>query len=176
MYSAFRTGLVAALLVTGFGLIGLAQNDKRASPHEKAAAKVDGASISVEYGRPYAKGRQIWGGLVPYGKIWRTGADEATTLVTDRTLVFGSLSVPPGTYTLYTLPGETESKLAINKQTGQWGTQYDEAQDLGRVALKRAPLSSPVEQFTISIVDTPGGGTLKFEWADASLSTDFTVK
>lgn len=176
MHTAFRTGLLVAVITTTFGLTGFAQNEKRASPHEKTSAKVDGAAITVEYGRPYVKGRQIFGGLVPYGKIWRTGADEATTLVTDKTLVFGSLTVPPGTYTLYTLPGETESKLVINKQTGQWGTQYTESEDLGRVTLKRAPLSPAAEQLSISVVDTPAGGTLKIDWSDTSLSADFTVK
>jgi hypothetical protein len=168
-------GIIAGLLVLGIG-VALDAQRQRASPHEKVDATVDGAKISVEYGRPFAKGRKIFGGLVPFGQVWRTGADEATTLVTDSTLVFGKTEVPAGKYTLYTLPGEKEWMLVINKQTGQWGTQYAEAQDLGRVAMKRAATASPVEQLTIGITDTPAGGTLKIEWADTAATADFTVK
>lgn len=135
-----------------------------------------GAKISVTYGRPYVKGRKIFGGLVSYGKVWRTGADEATTLVTDRMLAFGTTEVPAGTYTLYTLPGEKEWLLIINKQTGQWSTQYTMEQDLARIAMEPAPTSVPVEQMTISFVDTAAGGTLKIEWSDTSVTAIFTVK
>jgi hypothetical protein len=168
-------GLIAGLLVIGVG-VALDAQRQRASPHEKAEATVDGAKITIEYGRPYMKGRKIFGGLLPFGQVWRTGADEATTLTTDKTLVFGSTQVPAGKYTLYTIPGEQDWTLIINKQTGQWGTQYDQAQDLGRVKMTRTAAASPVEQLTIGITDTPAGGTVKIEWADASASADFTVK
>jgi hypothetical protein len=111
-----------------------------------------------------------------YGKVWRTSADEATTFVTDRTLAFGMTEVPAGTYTLYTLPGENEWMLIINKQTRQWGTQYTMEQDLSRVAMKPSQTSAPVEQLTISIASTNAGGTLLFEWSDMSVAADFTVK
>lgn len=168
-------GLVVGLMIVGIG-VALDAQRQRASPHEKVEATIDGAKVSVEYGRPYAKGRQIFGGIVPFGKVWRTGADEATTLVTDRALVFGTTDVPAGTYTLYTIPGETAWTLVINKQTGQWGTQYAEAQDLARVPMTRAATSAAVEQLTISLIDTPAGGSLKVEWADTSATADFTVK
>src|SRR5918993_793258 len=116
---------------------------QRVSPHETVNATVDGAKISVTYGRPYVKGRKIAGGLVPYGQVWRTGADEATTLVTDKALMFGSTHVQPGTYTLYTLPSENGWQLIINKQTGQWGTDYDQAQDLARIPMKVAKTKAP---------------------------------
>ena len=73
---------------------------QRASPHETVSATIDGAKVSITYGRPYARGRKIMGGVVPYGAVWRTGADEATTLVTDKALMFGSTRIQPGTYTL----------------------------------------------------------------------------
>jgi hypothetical protein len=168
-------GLVVGLLVVGIGVALDAQRE-RASPHEKVNATVDGAKISIEYGRPYAKGRTIFGGLVPFGQVWRTGADEATTLVTDSTLVFGTTEVPAGTYTLYTVPGEKDWTLVVNKQTGQWGTQYTQAQDLARIPMKRAATSAAVEQLTISIADTAAGGTLRIEWADTAATADFTVK
>jgi hypothetical protein len=94
------------------------------------------------------------GELVPYGKVWRTGANAATTLTTTTNLMLGTLHVPPGTYTLYTIPGEKEWTLIVNKQTGQWGTDYDETQDLGRTKMTVAPkLATPVETFNISVDD-----------------------
>lgn len=149
---------------------------KGGSPHVRTEWTIEGANISIEYGRPYMKGRKIWGALVPYGQVWRTGADEATTLKTDATLMFGDVAVPPGTYTLYTVPTEQGGELVINKQTGQWGTEYSETQDAARVPLKREPLTSPVEQLTISIDPQAGGGMLGIAWADAKLVAPFTVE
>lgn len=149
---------------------------QRASPHETAKATIDGATITVEYGRPYVKGRKIMGGLVPYGKVWRTGADEATTLTTDKAIQIAGAAVPAGKYTLYTLPGESEWQLIINKQTGQWGTEYAQAQDLARVPLKKGATSAPVEQLTISIDKNPaGGGLLKIAWESTELTAPITV-
>src|SRR5919112_2093554 len=157
--TAFIVGLA---FVASAGV--LAAQEKRASPHETVNATVDGAKISVTYGRPYLKGRKVGDQLAPYGKVWRTGADEATTLVTDKALMFGSTHVPPGTYTLYTLPNENGWQLIINKQTGQWGTEYSEAQDLGRIPMKVTKSPSATEQLTIAINDTPAGGELKLSW------------
>ena len=168
------TGILLALaFVASAGT--LAQERKRASPHETTTATVDGAKISITYGRPYAKGRKIAGGLVPYGQVWRTGADEATTLVTDKALMFGSTHVQPGTYTLYTLPGEKEWQLIINKQTGQWGTEYDQKQDLGRIPMKVGKTSAPVEQLTLQIADTPSGGEIRLSWENTLATVPFTV-
>ncbi|HEX2060290.1 MAG TPA: DUF2911 domain-containing protein, partial [Thermoanaerobaculia bacterium] len=89
--------------------------------------------------------------LVPYGKVWRTGANAATTLSTDFDLMIGGLHVPKGKYSLYTIPGEKEWTLIVNKQTGQWGTNYDEKQDLGRVKMAVAPVKNTVETFVIGI-------------------------
>jgi hypothetical protein len=151
---------------------------QRLSPRDKEAGTVDGATIAIDYSRPYMKGRTIFAadGLVPYGKVWRTGADEATTLSTDATLVFGSLTVPAGTYTLYTIPGEKEWTLIVNKLTGQWGTVYQEAQDLGRVPMTVTRADPALEQFEIDVEDTPGGGELRMTWANARATARFTVK
>lgn len=167
------TGILLAVVVTASGT--LAQERKRASPHETTTATVDGAKISITYGRPYAKGRKIMGGLVPYGQVWRTGADEATTLVTDRALMLGSTHVEPGTYTLYTLPGEKEWQLIINKQTGQWGTEYDQKQDVGRIPMKVGKTSGPVEQLTVEIADTAAGGEIRLSWENTLATAPFTV-
>src|ERR687896_70549 len=138
-FMGFRGFIASAVAMTFMATHALpAKENQRPSPHETVNATVDGAKISVTYGRPYMKGRKIAGGLVPYGQVWRTGADEATTLVTDKALMFGSTHVQPGTYTLYTLPSEKGWELIINKQTGQWGTDYDQAQDLARIPMKVA--------------------------------------
>ncbi len=168
--------LLFVLLFTAF----VAAQDKpsRLSPPGTASVKFsDGHSVTIDYSRPSMKGRKIMGDLVPYGKVWRTGANEATSLTTDTDLVIGGTTVPKGKYTLYTLPGEMAWKLIINKQTGQWGTVYDEKQDLARIDLVSAKTSAPVEQFTISL-DQAGGNAakLKMEWENTSVSVDVKEK
>ena len=171
---AVVTGLIGACAGFGFGVDAQRQ---RASPRDKVSAKVDGASITIDYSRPYAKGRTIFGkdGLVPFGKVWRTGADEATTLTTDATLVFGALTVPAGTYTLYTVPNQKEWLLVVNRQTGQWGTVYNEAQDVGRVPMTLAKVD-PVEQFQVSVEDTAAGGAIQMKWETTQAVATFVVK
>jgi hypothetical protein len=138
-----------------------------ASPRDTAEMTLAGQRIYVDYGRPYMRGRTIMGGLVPYGQVWRTGANAATTFVTPRDVRIGETLVPAGTYTLYTLPGEREWQLIVNRQTGQWGTQYDQAQDLARIPMRVERTAAPVEQFTIQLV--PGTG-LVMEWENTRVS------
>jgi hypothetical protein len=146
------------------------------SPHVKSEWMIDGAHISITYGRPYLKRRTMGKTIDPYpGKEWRTGADEATTLVTDKPLKFGTLAVPAGSYTLYTVAGDNEWTLVVSKKTGQWGIPYPVGQDLGRAPMKVSKTSAPVEQLTISIDDTAAGGTLRVEWGTTSASIPFTV-
>jgi hypothetical protein len=132
---------------------------KPLSPPAKAEATVKGKKITIDYSAPSKRGRTIMGELVPYGKVWRTGANAATTLTTEADLMIGSLHVPAGKYTLYTIPGEKQWTLIVNKQTGQWGTNYDEQQDLGRTKLTVAPLKDTAETFAIGV-----GDTLSFTW------------
>jgi hypothetical protein len=169
--------LTAALAGTA-GTALHAQERQRASPHETVSAEIDGAKISITYGRPYMKGRQIAGGLIPYDKVWRTGADEATTLETSRDLMFGPAHVSAGSVTLWTLASEKGPwKLVINKQTGQWGTAYDQAQDLARVDMRVEQLPSAVEQFTIAIERNPAGkgGMIVMTWDTVKMTVPFTV-
>jgi hypothetical protein len=175
MHVRTKAGLVVGIVALGVGAV-LAAQGQRASPHETASATVDGAKITVEYGRPYMKGRKIFGGLVPIGQVWRTGADEATILTTDATLALGILTVPPGKYSLFTIPGESEWTLIVNKQTGQWGTRYDAGQDLGRTTMKTQPTGGAVEQFEIKISDTAAGGELRFQWENTRAIAPFVVK
>ena len=149
-----------------------------ASPPGTASVKFDdGRTVTIEYSRPSMRGRQIFGGLVPYGQVWRTGANAATSLKTDVDLTIGGASVPAGSYTLYTIPNQSGWKLIINKQTGQWGTKYDQAQDLARVDMKVAKNASPTEQFTISFDKTgANAATLKLDWSDTTASVGVAEK
>jgi hypothetical protein len=142
------------------------------SPLDSVKAAVGAAQVAVVYSRPSVRGRTVWGGtLVPYGQIWRTGANAATTLRTSADLVIGGTRVPAGSYTLFTMPGADASQLVISKQTGQWGTEYKADQDLARVPLTAAPLSAPVEQFTIAVEPGAGGASaLVIRWGDRQLS------
>jgi Protein of unknown function (DUF2911) len=153
--------------------LAFAQQDKsqRPSPHDTTEVALKGKKITIEYGRPYLKGRKVGQELAPFGKVWRTGADEATTLTTEVDLNIGGVKVPAGKYTLYSLPSEGTWKLIINKQTGQWGTIYQEAQDLARIDMKKSSLPQPVEQFTISF-DKKGENTadLNLDWEKTRVS------
>jgi len=149
----------------------------RRSPHETSSSVVDGARISVTYGRPYMRGRTIFGRLVPYDLVWMPGADEATIFDTSADLRFGKVLLPAGSYSLYTLPGETSWKLIINKQTGQWHTSYFENEDFTRLDMTIEHLPQPVEQLTIAAAPrSGGGGRLQLEWETTRVSVPFTAK
>lgn len=148
----------------------------QASPPGTAELDMSGKKIAIQYSRPSMRGRKIVGDLVPYDRIWRTGANKATSLTTDLDLMIGNVSVPKGSYTLYTLPSANGWKLIINKQTGQWGTEYNEKMDLARIDMKVEKTAAPVEQFTISLAKADKGGVLKMEWENTSASVNFTAK
>ena len=176
---------LAAFVIGGAGVSLGQQPQARVSPQDTVSANVDGAGLKLVYSRPQSKDpksgevRKIWGGLVPFGKVWRTGANEATLLTTDKPLAFGATPVPAGTYSLFTLPEESGgAKLIINKQTGQWGTKHDDKQDLARIDLKKEIVEKPVDQFTMAIAAAPadGGGVLKMMWENVQYSVPFTVK
>lgn len=170
--------LILAALICTLTVAAQMGGDKSKRPSPPGQATVtfaDGKTITIDYSRPSLKGRKMIGGQNPYGKVWRTGANEATTFVTTADLMVGGKHVPAGNYTLYSIPEADKWTLIINKQTGQWGTIYDEKQDLVRVPMKVGKTSSPVEQFTISL-DKAGAkaATLKLEWADTQASEEIT--
>ena len=173
-------GMTAMAMVVAAG-IGLAAQKttqvhpgKGGSPHVRSEWTVDGGKITIEYGRPSLKGRSE-AELMPPGKEWRTGADEATTLTTDKTLMIGSLMIPAGTYTLYTVPGDKQWQLVVSKKTGQWGIPYPAGEDFGRTPMTLSKNAKPVEQLTISIEDTPGGGNLIVSWGTTKATAAFMV-
>jgi hypothetical protein len=176
--------IIAAIALNALPLMA---QQKRVSPHETVGAVIEGCRVTIVYGRPYTKdpksgeARKIWGTLVPFGKVWRTGADEATLLITQKPIVFGETTVPAGAYSLWTLPNEDgTAKLIINKKIGGWGVgpgSYDEAQDLARVDLKKEPLDPAADQFTMAVAKNPsGGGVVKLMWENTQFSVPFTVQ
>ena len=171
-------GVLAIVAVVALGAWVAAQDKKPLSPPGSASLKFDdGKTVTIDYSRPSMRGRKIFGGLVPYGKVWRAGANAATSLKTDVGLEIGGTMVPAGSYTLYVLPSENEWKLIINKQTGQWGTEYNQGQDLARVPMKLDHLSQPMEMYTISFDKTgAGSAVLKLEWENTSASVNVSEK
>lgn len=137
---------------------------KRPSPPATTECTINGKKVSISYSKPSLRGRKM-DTLVPNGKVWRTGANEATTLTTEIGLDIGGAKVPAGTYTLYTLPADGGWKLIINKQTGQWGTVYNQDQDLARVDMKYEEIVVPVETFVIALdQDSNDSADLILEW------------
>jgi len=147
------------------------------SPHVKAEWTVDGAAVAIEYGRPSLKGRPE-AQMMPAGKPWRTGADQATVIKSDKPLTFGSVKLEANTpYTINTVPGEKQWELVFGKldKPGQWGIPYQSALELGKDPMTLGKAAKPVEQLTISIDDTPAGGTLRVEWGTVSARAPFKV-
>jgi hypothetical protein len=147
------------------------------SPHVRAEWVVDTANIAIEYGRPLLKGRTPGKDVDPYeGREWRTGADEQTTLITDKPLKFGDLSVPAGRYGLHTVPVKGTWQLIVHKREKGWGIPYPGKEgELGRVAMTMSKPPKPGENLTISIEDTPKGAMLHIDWGGTRASAPFVV-
>jgi Protein of unknown function (DUF2911) len=183
MRMPFCTAIVPAILIAG--VLSLAQTTSAQAPTAKpplsppanADVTLPNATISIAYSAPSARGRTIFGALVPYGEVWRTGANAATTLKTSGDLQIGDLKVPAGTYTLYSLPTASGWTLIVSKQTGQWGTVYDKAQDLGRTAMSAGSTATPVETMAIDFEKTLGNATeLHVKWAGVDASVQINAE
>jgi len=175
-----RRPVFATLFVLAACILSSAQQDKNQRPSPPAQAQcqfADGKTITVDYSSPRMKGRKIFGELVPYGQVWRTGANEATAFVTTGDLVTKGTSVPHGSYTIFTVPKADQWMLIINKHTGESGTPYKyESEELARVPMSVTKLSSPVENFTISFDHTGGSCTLRLAWENTQALVEFTEK
>jgi hypothetical protein len=148
------------------------------SPRGQAYAQFGRGPIFISYGRPAARERTVWGGvLVPYDSIWRTGANEAAHLATSRTIVLGDMTLAPGLYTLWTQHTRNGTFLIVNKQVGQWGTEYQASQDVGRVKMDMARTPEHVEDFTITIRAMPASrGAIDLAWGDSVATATFAVR
>lgn len=168
---AFVIGLIFALSV-------FAVCQGKPSPPASASCDLGGGkNIQTDYSSPRLKGRKMIGEHDPYGKVWRNGANAATTFVTSADIVVGGTNVPAGSYTLFVLPTADKWTLIINKKTGEWGIPYTyESDDLARIDMKMAKLPSPVENFTIAYDKTPTGCTLREEWDTTRATVDISAK
>lgn len=146
------------------------------SPLDSTVATVDGAALAIRYSRPARRGRAIMGTVVPYDQVWRTGANAATMFRTDADLIIGGTLVPAGSYTLWTLPTTNGAALIVNRQTGQWGTEYDMSKDLARIPLTMRKLATPADRFTMVIEPASAGGVIRYMWDDTQFEVPFTVK
>ncbi|HEV3375188.1 MAG TPA: DUF2911 domain-containing protein [Candidatus Acidoferrum sp.] len=175
---AICTGLALSMLAFAACGEGAQSKESRPSPPAKAMCSLAGGkSITVDYSSPRRKGRKIFDELVPFGQIWRAGANEATTLVTDTDVTVGGTAVPAGSYTIFTIPGEAKWTLIISKKTGEWGTAYPgPSNDLARVDMKVSKLPAAVENFTIAFDPGGGGCTLRMEWETTRASVDISKK
>ncbi|WP_157464851.1 DUF2911 domain-containing protein [Balneola vulgaris] len=159
-----------------------AEADKNGSPFGALSGAVTEtftvghAEFEVSYGSPKRRGRDLFGGIVPFGQRWRTGANRATHFKTSKDLKIGSLTVPAAEYTLFTIPEADGGTLIINKQTGQNGRTYDESRDLGRVPMTVMTKSDNTEDFTITVEEGPNGGRLNLIWGETVYYVDFTVQ
>ncbi len=150
----------------------------RPSPAANADCQLSGGkSVKIAYSSPRMKGRKIFGDLVPYGQVWRAGANESTTFVTDTDLNIGGTTVPAGSYTIFAVPNADKWQLVISKKTGEWGTAYPgPSNDLARIDMKVSKLSSPMENFTISFDKATSGCTLTMSWENTKASVDVSAK
>jgi hypothetical protein len=138
---------------------------KETSVRGLVRATIGTDSFTVDYGRPLARGRQLLGGVIDYDNVWRTGANAATQFTTSKPVTLAGIALPAGKYTLWTVPRKNGAELIVNKQTGQWGTDYDRAYNLGTAALHTESANAPVDEFTISVIPTDARkGTLVLEW------------
>ncbi|PYX88866.1 MAG: hypothetical protein DMG68_07095 [Acidobacteria bacterium] len=170
--------LAIVALVWSFALIAAAQEKAPASPPAHAECKFpDGKTVKIDYSSPRMKGRKIYGGLVPYGQVWRTGANSATTFVTDTNLTVAGKEIPAGNYTMFTVPNQDKWVLIINKKTGEWGIPYKyESDELARVDMQVSKTSSAVENFTIGFDQSDDKCTLDLDWENTRASVDLAEK
>jgi hypothetical protein len=210
MRQRIRMHLAAAVLVASAGVESVAQNVAPARPplriaassfatvevhlnsrpigrewYEEDASLTGPARIAIAYGQPHARGRRIVGGLLPIDTVWRFGANTATALHTDLDLTMGGLAVPRGDYSLFLLDSAGAFRLIVNRQTGQWGTDYDVSRDLGRIPLAVRTLAEPEETLTIYLVPESARpaqgyaelrGVLRIKWGATELSTPWEVR
>jgi hypothetical protein len=151
-----------------FSVVFISAAQKRASPAKTAEGTINGAVITVNYSSPSVKGRTIFGDLVPLGKVWRAGANEATIFETSKDITVEGEKLPAGKYSFFIIPGESSSTFIFNKQTGQWGTKYDESKDALRVTVNSGQTSTLTENLTYTVMDD--GLEVKWEYGRAKAS------
>lgn len=178
------TGTPYNFLVTKHAPIDIDQLAKRMakspaigdpSPRDTLTVSIQKSPVRIDYSRPYKRGRKIFGGVVPYDSVWRTGASNATVLTIQQPMQLGKTVIPAGTYSLYTIPGRKGWQLIFNTDTTTWPTDPDRSKDVAKVALQTKTLDTLTNKFTIVIQETNVGGVLKFQWDDVEAFADFKL-
>ena len=166
------------IIVAAVVVVETRQARQRASPHESVSATVDGSEMTIVYGRPYMRGRMIFGRLIPWDRVWCPGADEATTLDSTRPLRLGDLMVPAGPHTIWILPTPNAWTLVVSKESSGFHTNYNSSADLGRIEMLKRSVTDPVEQLTFAIAKnaTGSGGAIAMTWETTEVSVPFTVE
>jgi hypothetical protein len=175
---SMKRSAVFCFFVLGLTAMSASSHAQIASPPAKAECKfTDGKTITVDYSSPRMRGRKIFGDLVPFSEVWRTGADNSTAFVTNADLIVGGKNVPAGSYTLFTLPTQTKWTLIVSKQTGEFGIPYPgEKFDFARMEMKVSKLPSPLENFTISFDRAGNTCTMMLDWETTRASIDIARK
>lgn len=173
-----KMGLLLGIFLTALAVGTIPIDGQVASPPARAVCKfTDGKTISVNYSSPRMHGRKIFGDLVPFGEVWRAGADDATAFVTNTDVIVGGKNVPAGRYTLFAMPTPTRWTLIISKQIGEWGIPYPgEKYDFARMEMKVSKLPAPLENFTISFDSAGTSCTMKLDWETTRASVDIAEK
>ena len=176
MRNVFSLACIIGLLVAARPLAQAARPNPL-SPRDSTAATIDGAALSITYGRPSMRGRMIFGSLVPFGRIWCPGADECTTLTSDRDLQFGGVTLKAGDHSLWMVPADAVWTLIFNSGARAFHTRHNAALDVGRIELQKQTLPSPVEQLTFTIEKNPSdaGGVIAMTWETTRVAAPFTV-
>ena len=176
--SATLAAVGIVIIAGAVAVVETRQARPRASPHESVSATVDGSEMTIVYGRPYMRGRTIFGRLIPWDRVWCPGADEATTLDSSRPLRLGHLMVPAGPHTIWILPTPDTWTLVVSKESSGFHTNYNSSADLGRIEMLKRAVTDPVEQLTFAIVNnaTGTGGAISMTWETTEVSVPFTVE
>lgn len=170
MVANLKFGIVAALLASSSLLA-------QQSPPAQTSVTIAGKAIRIDYSAPSMRGRKIFGGLEPYGRVWRAGANSATALHTDANLDIGGLSVPKGDYTLFVYLDPNQWQLVISKATGEWGLDYDQSRDLGRVKMEMSKPPKPIETYKMTLTSAGANkGKLQLAWENTIAQVPITVK
>jgi hypothetical protein len=155
----FIMAAMAAIYFVGSRFMTKSHSPAATAHHEK-----NGLEVTVEYCRPYKKNREIFGGLVPYGKVWRTGANEATIIKFSKDVLLQGKKIKAGTYTLWSIPNQNNWQIIINDEVGQWGTEYDETRDVMRITVNKEQLDNQLEMLIIDFDDSPTGIDMLIKW------------
>jgi len=161
--------ILIVVVIVAIAIFGFYHFTKSHSPSEKVKIENQGLKVSVDYCRPYKKGRKIFGGILPYGKVWRTGANEATVIDFNEDVVIGGKALGKGEYSLWTIPTETEWTIIFNKETGQWGTSYDGSKDVLKVQVPSQKSKTQSEQFLINLSPQTDGVDMILNWDETEV-------